>query len=62
MKAILVYIYNSAAVGESVDQLIFSQFSNTVFLWLYKAEFFFLQNNPKNLDPSYKMDLDLRDC
>ena len=24
--------------------------------------FFFLLNNPKNLDPSYKMDLDLWDC
>ena len=24
--------------------------------------FFFFQNNPKNLDPSYKMDLDLWDC
>ena len=23
---------------------------------------FFLPNNPKNLDPSYKMDLDLWDC
>ena len=28
----------------------------------YKTQFFFLPNNPKNLDPSYKMDLDLRDC
>ena len=27
----------------------------------YKTEFFF-QTNPKNLDPSYKMDLDLWDC
>ena len=25
----------------------------------YKTEFFFFQNNPKDLDPSYKMDLDL---
>ena len=24
--------------------------------------FFSFQNNPKNLDPSYKMDLDLLDC
>ena len=29
----------------------------------YKMEFFFsFQNNPKNLDPSYKTDLDLWDC
>ena len=28
----------------------------------YKTEFFYFQNNPQNLDPSYKMDLDLWDC
>ena len=29
----------------------------------YKTEFFVsFQNNPKDLDPSYKMDLDLWDC
>ena len=28
----------------------------------YKTEFFSFQNNPKYLDPSYKMDLDLLDC
>ena len=28
----------------------------------YKTEFFFFQNNPKDLDPSCKMDLDLLDC
>ena len=28
----------------------------------YKTEFFFFQNNPKDLDPSYKTDLDLLDC
>ena len=28
----------------------------------YKKEFYFFQNNPKNLDPSYKMDLDFWDC
>ena len=28
----------------------------------YKTEFFSFQNNPKDLDPSYKMDLDLLDC
>ena len=28
----------------------------------YKTEFFSFLNNPKNLDPSYKMDLDLWDC
>ena len=28
----------------------------------YKTEFFFFQNNPKDLDSSCKMDLDLLDC
>ena len=28
----------------------------------YKTEFFFILNNPKNLDLSYKTDLDLWDC
>ena len=27
----------------------------------YKTQFFSFQNNPKDLDPSYKMDLDLWD-
>ena len=27
-----------------------------------RQSFFYFQNNPKNLDPSYKMDLDLWDC
>ena len=29
---------------------------------LIRQCFFHFQNNPKNLDPSYKMDLDLWDC
>ena len=28
----------------------------------YKTEFFSFPNYPKNLDPSYKTDLDLWDC
>ena len=28
----------------------------------YKTQFFSFQNNPKDLDPSYRMDLDLWDC
>ena len=28
----------------------------------YKTEFFSFQNNLKNLDPSYEMDLELWDC
>ena len=32
------------------------------YLFGYKTEFVYFLNNPKNLDPSYKMDLDLWDC
>ena len=32
------------------------------YLFCYKTDFSSFQNNPKNLDPSYKMDLDLWDC
>ena len=31
------------------------------YFFAYKREFLSFQNNPKNLDPSYKMDLDLWD-
>ena len=38
--------------------------SNTLLLYFlgYKTDFFSFQNNPKDLDPSYKTDLDLWDC
>ena len=32
------------------------------YFFTYKTVFFSFQNNPKNLDPCYKMDLDLWDC
>ena len=32
------------------------------YFFAYKTVFFPFQNNPKNLDPSYKTDLDLWDC
>ena len=32
------------------------------YFFRYETEFFSFLNNPKNLDPSYKMDLDLLDC
>ena len=36
--------------------------SEVPYFFGYKTEFVFFQNNPKDLDPSYKMDLDLLDC
>ena len=35
---------------------------NLLYFFGYKTEFFSFQNNPKDLDPSCKMDLDLWDC
>ena len=48
------------AVG-LIDGSIKVRFDVTYF-FVYKTEFFSFQNNPKDLDPSYKMDLDLLDC
>ena len=38
--------------------------STLPYFFNYKSEFvfFFFKNNPKNLDPLYKMDLDLWNC
>ena len=33
-----------------------------LYFFAYKTEFFSFLNKPKNLDPSYKKDLDLWDC
>ena len=33
-----------------------------LYLFGYETEFFPFQNNPKDRDPSYEMDLDLWDC
>ena len=32
------------------------------YFFSYKTEFYSFLNSPKNLDPSYKTDLDLWDC
>ena len=37
-------------------------FTHLPYFFGYKTDFFSFQNNPHNLDPSYKMDLDLLDC
>ena len=37
-------------------------FTTIPYFFSYKTEFFSFRNNPENLDPSYKMDLDLWDC
>ena len=38
------------------------EFFNIPYFFGYKTEFFPSKNNSKNLDPSFKMDLDLRRC
>ena len=37
-------------------------YTEILYFFGYKTEFFSLQNNPKDLDPSSKTDLDLLDC
>ena len=39
----------------------FVQINKLPYFFGYKTEFFSFQNNPKDLDPSYKTDLDLLD-
>ena len=34
----------------------------TPYFFSYKTVSFFFENNPKNVDPSYKIDLDFWDC
>ena len=38
------------------------EISSLPYIFGNQTEFFSFQNNPKILDPSYKMDLDLWDC
>ena len=38
------------------------QYGGAPYFFGYKMECFSFQNIPKNLDPSYKMDLDIWDC
>ena len=38
------------------------QFIEILYFFTYKMEFYSFQNNHKNLDPSYKTDLDFWDC
>ena len=47
--------------GELVRVIIIIQ-SELPYFFGYKTECFFFQNNPKDLDPSCKTDLDLLDC
>ena len=39
-----------------------AQTKDTIFFGYNKTEFFSFQNSPKNLDPSYNMDLGFLDC
>ena len=63
---IIFYFINSCTKCKrrNPDQMSHSTvpLSHLPYFFRYKMEFFSFQNNPKNLDPSYKMDLDLWDC
>ena len=42
--------------------IVFQQLHNYLIFSVTRLGIFSFQNNPKNLDPSYKTDLDLWDC
>ena len=48
--------------SDTGTSLFSASLDNVLYFFGYQTEFFSFQNNPKNLDPSYKMDLDLWDC
>ena len=48
--------------GQTFHYLLFAVLFHIPYFFGYKNEFFSFQNNPKDLDPSCKMDLDLWDC
>ena len=48
--------------GNNFDNFVFAFLGELPYFFAYKMVFFSFQNNPKNLDPSYKTDLDLWDC
>ena len=46
----------------TMNQIHSEEYTGFLYFFGSKTEFYPYQNNPKNLDPSYKMDLDLWDC
>ena len=63
---IIFYFINSRTKCKhrNPDQMSLSTvpLSHLPYFFGYKVGFFSFKNNPKNLDPSYKIDLDLWDC
>ena len=57
----ILYSTNIFEVGRFKQYFFLKQLLNLPYFFSYKTEFFSFQNNPKNLDPSYKMDLDVWD-
>ena len=49
-------VVKASLLGTAVKHMVVPYFFG------YKMEFFSFQNNPKDLDLSYKMDLDLWNC
>ena len=66
----MIEVFAEAGLGLLCLRMSQKQVSNikkVLYFFSCKMEFSFVlffsfQNNPKNLDPSYKMDLDLWDC
>ena len=59
-KLITIIVLKMEQFGIAMKYCIYS--AMIPYFFGYKTEYFTFQNNPKNLDPSYKMDLDLWDC
>ena len=60
LNQIAIVCYSKACLKR--DFIYYAELLNYRFSLLIRRCFFSFQNNPKNLDPSYKMDLDLWDC
>ena len=59
-QCLIAFSYGKTSISGPVANLIsVSNVSGVPYFLGYKTDFFFFQNNPKDLDPSYKMDLDL---
>ena len=55
-------ILKSSSFQGDLHNVWFSSACYIPYYFAYKTEFFPFQNDPKNLDPSYKMDLDFWHC
>ena len=58
----MVHVFKLLKHHKADKKIYVKNVSAIAYFFGYKTEFFFFQNNLKDLDPSYKTDLDLLDC